>query len=88
MVYTPKNIDVFCSYIQILLVLDEVTIIGDMFGSLPSINFDDHDLANIEAFVELAPELYLERVLYDIVLKVVPMLCAHELAGSGLLNLL
>ena len=52
------------------------------------VKFDDHDLANLEAFPELALELYLERVLEDDVLKVVPMPWASGLAGSGLLNLL
>ena len=70
------------------LVPDEISIIGDMFGNLPSIKFDDHNHANIEAFLELVPELYLERILRDIVLKVVPIPWARGLAGSGLLNLL
>ena len=44
----------------------EVPIIGEPFGKLHEVKFDDHDLSNLEAFLELAPELYLERILeYD-----------------------
>ena len=41
---------------------EEVPIIGEPFGRLHEVKFDDHDLANFEAFPELAPELYLDIV--------------------------
>ena len=88
LVRTPKNLKCLHSYMQIPLILGEVPIIGEAYSKLSSIKFDDHDLANLEAFPELAPELYLERVLEDDVLKVVPMLWAHGLVGLGLLNLM
>lgn len=64
-VHTPKNIYVVQEYLQISLVPQVLPLIGDMFGSLPSIKFDDHDLENEDTFPDLAPNLYLERVLYD-----------------------
>lgn len=70
------------------LIPGKVPIFGESFGKLHTIKFDDHDLANPEAFLEWAPELYLERVLEDDVLKVVPMTWASGLARFGLLNLL
>ena len=55
------------------LVPEEVPQLGGMFGHLPHIKFDDHDLGNQDAFPSLALELYLERVLEDDLLKVEPM---------------
>lgn len=87
-VHTPKNLDGMCAYLQMPLILGEVPIIGESFGKLHTVKFDDHGLVNLEVFPELALELYLERVLEDDVLKVIPMPWASGLAGSGLLNLL
>ena len=88
LVRMPKNIDGMHAYLQMPLILGEVPIIGESFGKLHMVKFDDHDLANLEAFPELAPELYLERVLEDDVLKVVPMPWESGFAGSILLNFL
>ena len=79
--HVPKNVDVVRAYLQIPLVPTEVPLIGDMFEGLPSLKLDDHDLANLDAFPTLAPELYLERVLYDNVVKVDPMSWVHGLVG-------
>ena len=49
-----------------------VPIIGEPFGCLHEVKFDDHDLANFEAFLELALELYLDTVHGDDGVKVVP----------------
>lgn len=59
-----------------------------MFGNIPLVKFDDHDLANEETFPNLVPELYLEQVLYDNVPKFESMPWAHGLHVSGILNLL
>ena len=75
-------------YVQISLTPGEVPIIGEPFVKLHEVKFDDHDLANLEAFPKLASELYLERVLEDDGIKIVPMPWAHGLASFGLLNLL
>ena len=44
------------------LTLGEVPVIGEPFGRLHEVKFDDHDLAYLKAFLELAPELYLDRI--------------------------
>ena len=41
-----------------LLTPEEVLVIGEPVGKLHEIKFDDHDLASLEAFPKLAPELY------------------------------
>lgn len=51
----------------------EVPVIGKPFGRLHEIKFDDHDLANFEAFPELVPKLYLDRVQDKDGIKNVPM---------------
>lgn len=54
----------------------------DIFGSLPSIKFDEHDLANEDAFLDL------EKVLYDNVPKVESMPWACRQPTFGILNFL
>ena len=66
----------------------EVPVIGKPFGRLHEVKFDDHDLANLEAFLELAPELYLNRIQEDNGINIFPMRWVRGLAGSRLLNLL
>lgn len=56
---TLKNLDGLCTYLQMPLTPSEVPIIGEPFGKLHEVKFDDHDLENLEAFPELAPKLYL-----------------------------
>lgn len=55
------------------LTLSEVPVICEPFGKLHEVKFDDHDLANYEAFPQLAPEFYLERILEDDKVQVIPM---------------
>ena len=85
---TPKNLDGLITYLQMSLTPGEVPVIGEPFGRLHEIKFDDHELANLEAFPELAPELYLDRVQEDDGLKIFPMRWVHGIARSRLLNLL
>ena len=59
---TSKNLDSLITYLQMPLTPGEVSIISEPFRRLHEIKFDDHDLASLEAFPELAPELYLERI--------------------------
>ena len=59
---TPKNLDGLITYLRMSLTSGEVLIIGEPFGRLHEIKFDDHDLANLEAFPNLVPELYLEQI--------------------------
>ena len=70
------------------LTIEEVSVIGKPFERLHEIKFDDHDLTNLEAFPELAPELYLDTVHGADGVKVVPQSWVHGLAESRLLNLL
>ena len=84
----PKNLEGMHSYLQMPLILGEVPIISEAHGKLTSIKFDDHDLANLEVFPELAPELYLETILEEDVFQFFPMSWARGLAMSSLLNLL
>ena len=55
------------------LTLCEVPVIVEPFGKIHGVKFNDHDLANLEAFPKLAPEIYLERILEDDGIKVIPM---------------
>ena len=66
----------------------EVPIIGEPFGHLHEVKFDDHDLANFEAFPKLAPELYLDTVHGADGVKVVPQCWVCGLARFRLLNIL
>ena len=75
----PKNLEGMCAYLQMPLISGEVSIIGEAHGKLTSIKFDDQDLAKLEAFPELAPELYVERVLEDDMLWVILILWLSEL---------
>ena len=59
-----------------------------MFGNIPAIKFNDHDLANEDTFLDLAPELYLEWVLSDNVPNVEWMPWERRLQASGILDLL
>ena len=86
--HTPKNLDGLITYLQMLLTPGEVPIIGEPFGRLHEVKFDDHDLANFEAFPELAPKLYLNTVHGDDGVKFFPQHWVHGLARFGLLNLL
>lgn len=60
--HTLKNLDGLITYLQMSLTLGEVPVIGEPFGRLHEINFDDHDLGSLEAFPKLAPELYLDAI--------------------------
>lgn len=77
-----------CDYLQMPLTPQKVPFKGDMFGKIPLVKFDDYDQANEETFLELALEYYLERVLYENVVKVEPMPWAHELSNAGIFNFL
>ena len=60
--HTPKSLDGLRTYLQIQLTPGKVLVIGEPFGRLHEVKFFDHDLANLEAFTELALELYLDRI--------------------------
>ena len=47
MIRAPKNVDVVHTYFQMSLVPTEVPVHGEMFGSLPLLKLDDHDLRNL-----------------------------------------
>lgn len=66
----------------------DVPLLCQMFGKTPQVNFDNYDLSNEATFPELAPENYLERVLYDDVQKVESMPWACGLHNVGILNLI
>lgn len=71
-----------------LLTPGEVPVIGEPFGRLHEIKFDDHYLAILEAFPELTAELYLQMIKVEDGIKNFPQQWVHGLAGSELLNLL
>lgn len=87
-VKAPKDLDTVHDYLQMPLILEAVTLYGDMFGKIPVVNFDDYDLPNEKAFPKLVPKFYLERVVYVGVVKVEPMPWACGLSNAGILNLL
>ena len=68
-----KSLDGLCTYLQMPLTPGEVPVIGNPFGKLHEAKFDDHDLANYEAFPQLAPDFYLERMVEDDRVQVIPM---------------
>ena len=86
--HTPKSLDGLRTYLKMPLTPGEVPVIGEPFGRLHEVKFDDHDLANLEAFPEWAPELYLHRIQENDGINIVPMHWVHGLVGSELLNLL
>ena len=85
---SSMNFDIIRAYLQMPLFLEEVPLQGEMFGGLPLIKFDDHDLGILGASPSLALELYLEMVMDGNLLKIEPMEWVQGLAGSGILNLL
>lgn len=66
----------------------EVPILGDPCGRLHEVKFNDHDLADHDAFSELAPALYFDTIHEDDGITVVPQHWVCGLARSRLLNLL
>lgn len=86
--HMPKTVDVVRYYISMPLIPQVIPFIEDVFGNISLVKFDDYDLENEETFLDLALEYYLDRVLYDDVVKVEPMLWARGLSNAGILNLL
>ena len=84
----PKNLDGLITYLFMPLNPGEAPVIGETFGCLHEVNFVHLDLANFEAFPELAPKLYLDTVHGADGVKFVPQHWVRGLAGSRLLNLL
>lgn len=85
---TSKNLNGLITYLQMPLTPRDVPVIIEPFGRLHEIKFDDHDLACLEAFPELAPELYLETIHTDDGIKMVPHRWVRGLARFRVLNLL
>ena len=75
------------TYLQTPLTPGEVPIIGDPCGRIHEVKFEDHDLADHDAFPELASELYFDTIYEDDGITIVPQRWVYNLARFGLLNL-
>lgn len=70
--HTPKKLDGLVTYLQTHLTLGEFPVPNDPCGKLHEVKFDDHDLANYEAFPKLIPTLYYNTIYVDDGVIVVP----------------
>lgn len=86
--HNSQNLNAVQDHLQIPLFPQDVPVVREMHDMLPQMKFDDYDLATEVTFPELAPENYLEGVLYDNVLKVESMPWVCILHNAGVLNLI